>query len=141
MKITSNEQGKCPVCGNAGTIRDVVGLVVTPGFEYIDLEDAEDAGCYKSWECGQCNCNGREYYDFADHYDVYDEEGNRIDSESKTDFPYLKRDRLLILLQNAISVIHETTGEDPSYEHLYDLQDEIGITEEEYERVMKAGDK
>lgn len=139
MKITSNEQGVCPVCGNNefGSVNDAGNESAKP-FEYLSSDDADDAGFYKSWKCHNCGCTGREYYEFTDHYDVYETDGEtRIDTEERHNFAYLERDRLLELLKRAIQAIHNTTGEDESYETLYDLADEIGITEDEYNRVMK----
>jgi len=121
LKIVSNKQGVCPVCNN--------------DIEYLDVVDAEDAGAYKLWECNSCNCTGREYLEFVDHYDVYTADGEmRVDDE---DAIYrIDRERLKTLLKNTLSTLHETTGEKESYETLYDLADNIGITQEEYDCIM-----
>jgi len=120
-KIISNEQGICPACNNDIT--------------YYDVVDAEDAGTYKSWTCLSCKCDGKEYHEFIDHYDVYEKDGEtRVDDEDAT--YRIKRERLIKLLSNALSTLHETTGEEESYETLYDLASDIGITEEEYDFVM-----
>jgi len=119
-EIISNEQGKCPVCNNDIT--------------YLDVVDVEESGAYKLWECNDCECTGSEYLEFVDHYDVYEKGGEtRIDND---DAVYrIKRERLIILLRNALSTLYETTGEEESYETLYDLAGDIGITKEEYDFV------
>jgi len=121
-KIISNEQGKCPVCNN--------------DIEYLDVVDAEESGAYRSWKCHHCQCTGKEYLYFVDHYDVYTEDGEtRVDDE---DAIYrISRERLLKLLSNAISTLHETSGEKVSYKTLYDYATDIDITEEEYNFIMK----
>jgi len=131
-RIQFNEQGKCPVCGND----DIISNASQTRFEYLDEEYAGECGYFKTWQCGICKCTGKEYYEFADHYDVCQKNGVRVDSENEGDFPYLKRNRLFSLLKNTLNAIHNTTSKDPSYESLGDLQKEIGITADEYDAVM-----
>lgn len=119
-KIISNKHNICPVCDGELKVYETEGT----DDSYIEL-----------WECTKCKCTGKQYFDFTDHYDVYAEDGEtRIDSEDDSCFPYLKRDRLLILLGNALSAIHEKL-EDSSFESLIHL--ELGITRDEHEMIQK----
>lgn len=129
LKIQFNEQDKCPVCGNEK-------------LDIYDAEDAEECGFIEKWQCNNCKCTGQQYFQFTDHYDVYAEDGEtRIDSENQDNFPYLKRTRLIELLKNALFTIHEVTGEDDGYDKLYDLQNDIGITYEEYAAITGITDR
>jgi|GEM_PF-2047693 len=129
LKIQSNEQGTCPVCKSTN-------------LEICGSENVDESGYYEEWQCSNCECTGKQYFEFADHYDVYAKDGEtRIDKEEQNNFPYLKKDRLLILLDNALTVIHELTGEESGYANLHDLQCELGIAREEYAAITKLKTK
>lgn len=70
MKVKSNSQGVCPICGSEGTL------------DYGAVEFEGDM-CYFPWKCIECEHEGEEWYvmEFNGH-NVLDEDGNNIEIDS-----------------------------------------------------------